>query len=351
MTIENILSLVGAAIAGGAISFYLTRKFDKKLMQEQEREFNTVYNDLKNRYYAALSKNSSNSDETIQSVKQVEESYENAMKAMKTYEGNSAQEPIPMESTVFPYNETEFSSDSADFEYPREKDRSNDRIISFASVGKGGYQVVQLYWYKLSGNLIQENGESAMDLVDDPIPYSVIESATTDKVAYRVEDDNCDYVIDILDSFYYESDNASSQETVTLDVDRNIYEINKIEFENETYFTAKDGRRIDWNKYHLTYYPNSHVIYNNLTGEYYDEIEVEDYLCNSTLLMMNADTELSFYIRNQNIMADIFIEASDEDFYSLNEEKIEADAIFTGDWERASEPNPYFMEELKEMLI
>ena len=198
MTIENILSLVGAAIAGGAISFYLTRKFDKKLMQEQEQEFNTVYNDLKNRYYAALSKNSSNNEETLQSVKQVEESYENAMKAMKTYEGTSAQEPIPMESPVFPYNETEFSSDSADSEYPREKDRSNDRIISFASVGKGGYQVVQLYWYKLSGNLIQENGESAMDLIDDPIPMSVIESATTDKVAYRVEDDNCDYVIDIF---------------------------------------------------------------------------------------------------------------------------------------------------------
>lgn len=351
MTIENILSLVGAAIAGGAISFYLTRKFDKKLMQEQEQEFNTVYNDLKNRYYAALSKNSSNNEETIQSVKQVEEVYENAMKAMKTYEGTSAQEPIPMDSSVFPCNETEFSSDSADSEFPREKDRSNDRIISFASVGKGGYQVVQLYWYKLSGNLIQENGESAMDLIDDPIPMSVIESATTDKVAYRVEDDNCDYVIGILDKFYYEIENASSQEEVSLDADRNIYEINKIEYENETYFTAKDGCRVDWNKYHLTYYPNSHVIYNNLTGEYYDEIEVEDYLCNSTLLMMNADTELSFYIRNQNIMADIFIEASDEDFYALNEEKIEADAIFTGDWERTSEPDPDYMELLKEILI
>ena len=344
MTTTNILSLVGAAIAGGAISFYLTRKFDRKLMQEQEQEFNTVYNDLKNRYYAALSKNSSNNEEAVQSVKQVEEAYENAMKAMHTYEGN------PMQP-VSPYKETEFSSDSADSEYPREKDRSNDRIISEASVGKGGYQVVQLYWYKLSGNLIQENGESAMDLIDDPIPMSVIESATTDKVVYRVEDDDCDYVIDILDSFYYEIENASGQEKVSLDVDRNIYEINKIEYENETYFTAKDGSRVGWEKFHLTYYPNSHVIYNNLTGEYYDEIEVEDYLCNSTLLMMNADTELSFYIRNQNIMADIFIEASDEDFYALNEEKIEADAIYTGDWERASEPNPYFMERLKEMLI
>lgn len=348
MTTTNILSLVGAAIAGGAISFYLTRKFDKKLMQEQEQEFNTVYNDLKNRYYAALSKNSSNNDEVVQSVKQAEEVYENAMKAMKTYEGN--QEPIPMQS-VSPCDETEFSSDSADSEYPREKDRSNDRIISEASIGKGGYQVVQLYWYKLSGNLIQENGESAMDLIGDPIPMSVIESATTDKVAYRVEDDDCDYVIDILDKFYYEIENTSSQEEVSLDVDRNIYEINKIEYENEAYFTAKDGSRVDWDKYHLTYYPNSHVIYNNLTGEYYDEIEVEDYLCNSTLLMMNADTELSFYIRNQNIMADIFIEASDEDFYALNEEKIEADAIFTGDWERTSEPDLYFVEKLKEMLV
>lgn len=344
MTTTNILSLVGAAIAGGAISFYLTRKFDKKLMQEQEQEFNTVYNDLKNRYYAALAKNSSNNEEVIQSVKQAEEVYENAMKAMHTYEGN------PMQP-VSPCNETEFSSDSADSEYPREKDRSNDRIISEASIGKGGYQVVQLYWYKLSGNLIQENGESAMDLIDDPIPMSVIESATTDKVAYRVEDDDCDYVIDILDKFYYESENASGQEKVSLDVDRNIYEINKIEYENEAYFTAKDGSRVDWDKYHLTYYPNSHVIYNNLTGEYYDEIEVEDYLCNSTLLMMNADTELSFYIRNQNIMADIFIEASDEDFYALNEEKIEADAIYTGDWERTSEPDPYFIEKLKEMLV
>lgn len=318
MTTTNILSLVGAAIAGGAISFYLTRKFDKKLMQEQEQEFNTVYNDLKNRYYAALSKNSSSNEEVVQSVKQAEEVYENAMKAMRTYEGN--QEPIPMQS-VSPCDETEFSSDSADSEYPREKDRSNDRIISEASVGKGGYQVVQLYWYKLSGNLIQENGESAMDLIGDPIPMSVIESATTDKVAYRVEDDDCDYVIDILDKFYYEIENVTGQEKVTLDTDRNIYEINKIEYENEAYFTAKDGSRVDWDKYHLTYYPNSHVIYNNLTGEYYDEIEVEDYLCNSTLLMMNADTELSFYIRNQNIMADIFIEASDEDFYALNEEK------------------------------
>ncbi len=344
MTTTNILSLVGAAIAGGAISFYLTRKFDKKLMQEQEQEFNTVYNDLKNRYYAALSKNSSNNDEVVQSVKQAEEVYENAMKAMHTYEGSTMQ-------PVSPCNETEFSSDSADSEYPREKDRSNDRIISEASVGKGGYQVVQLYWYKLSGNLIQENGESAMDLIDDPIPMSVIESATTDKVAYRVEDDDCDYVIDILDKFYYEIENVTSQEKVTLDVDRNIYEINKIEYENEAYFTAKDGSRVDWDKYHLTYYPNSHVIYNNLTGEYYDEIEVEDYLCNSTLLMMNADTELSFYIRNQNIMADIFIEASDEDFYALNEEKIEADAIFTGDWERTSEPDLYFVEKLKEMLV
>ena len=344
MTTTNILSLVGAAIAGGAISFYLTRKFDKKLMQEQEQEFNTVYNDLKNRYYAALSKNSSNNEEVVQSVKQAEEVYENAMKAMHTYEGSTVQPASPCE-------ETEFSSDSADSEYPREKDRSNDRIISEASVGKGGYQVVQLYWYKLSGNLIQENGESAMDLIDDPIPMSVIESATTDKVAYRVEDDDCDYVIDILDSFYYEIENVTGQEKVTLDVDRNIYEINKIEYENEAYFTAKDGSRVDWEKYHLTYYPNSHVIYNNLTGEYYDEIEVEDYLCNSTLLMMNADTELSFYIRNQNIMADIFIEASDEDFYALNEEKIEADAVYTGDWERASEPNPYFIEKLKEMLV
>lgn len=270
------------------------------------------------------------------------------MKAMRTYEGN--QEPIPMQS-VSPCDETEFSSDSADSEYPREKDRSNDRIISEASVGKGGYQVVQLYWYKLSGNLIQENGESAMDLIGDPIPMSVIESATTDKVAYRVEDDDCDYVIDILDKFYYEIENVTGQEKVTLDTDRNIYEINKIEYENEAYFTAKDGSRVDWDKYHLTYYPNSHVIYNNLTGEYYDEIEVEDYLCNSTLLMMNADTELSFYIRNQNIMADIFIEASDEDFYALNEEKIEADAIFTGDWERTSEPDLYFVEKLKEMLV
>lgn len=348
MTTTNILSLVGAAIAGGAISFYLTRKFDKKLMQEQEQEFNTVYNDLKNRYYAALSKNSSSNEEVIQSVKQAEEVYENAMKAMRTYEGN--QEPIPMQS-VSPCNETEFSSDSADSEYPREKDRSNDRIISEASVGKGGYQVVQLYWYKLSGNLIQENGESAMDLIGDPIPMSVIESATTDKVAYRVEDDDCDYVIDILDKFYYEIENATAQEKVTLDTDRNIYEINKIEYENEAYFTAKDGSRVDWDKYHLTYYPNSHVIYNNLTGEYYDEIEVEDYLCNSTLLMMNADTELSFYIRNQSIMADIFIEASDEDFYALNEEKIEADVIFTGDWERTSEPDLYFVEKLKEMLV
>lgn len=348
MTTTNILSLVGAAIAGGAISFYLTRKFDKKLMQEQEQEFNTVYNDLKNRYYAALSKNSSSNEEVVQSVKQAEEVYENAMKAMRTYEGN--QEPIPMQS-VSPCDETEFSSDSADSEYPREKDRSNDRIISEASVGKGGYQVVQLYWYKLSGNLIQENGESAMDLIGDPIPMSVIESATTDKVAYRVEDDDCDYVIDILDKFYYEIENVTGQEKVTLDTDRNIYEINKIEYENEAYFTAKDGSRVDWDKYHLTYYPNSHVIYNNLTGEYYDEIEVEDYLCNSTLLMMNADTELSFYIRNQNIMADIFIEASDEDFYALNEEKIEADAIFTGDWERTSEPDLYFVEKLKEMLV
>jgi hypothetical protein len=344
MTTTNILSLVGAAIAGGAISFYLTRKFDKKLMQEQEQEFNTVYNDLKNRYYAALSKNSSNNDEVVQSVKQVEEVYENAMKAMHTYEGSTVQ-------PVSPYNETEFSSDSADSEYPREKDRSNDRIISEASVGKGGYQVVQLYWYKLSGNLIQENGESAMDLIDDPIPMSVIESATTDKVAYRVEDDDCDYVIDILDKFYYEIEDVTGQEKVTLDTDRSIYEINKIEYENEAYFTAKDGSRVDWDKYHLTYYPNSHVIYNNLTGEYYDEIEVEDYLCNSTLLMMNADTELSFYIRNQNIMADIFIEASDEDFYALNEEKIESDAIFTGDWERTSEPDLYFVEKLKEMLV
>lgn len=317
-------------------------------MQEQEQEFNTVYNDLKNRYYAALSKNSSSNEEVVQSVKQAEEVYENAMKAMRTYEGN--QEPIPMQS-VSPCDETEFSSDSADSEYPREKDRSNDRIISEASVGKGGYQVVQLYWYKLSGNLIQENGESAMDLIGDPIPMSVIESATTDKVAYRVEDDDCDYVIDILDKFYYEIENVTGQEKVTLDTDRNIYEINKIEYENEAYFTAKDGSRVDWDKYHLTYYPNSHVIYNNLTGEYYDEIEVEDYLCNSTLLMMNADTELSFYIRNQNIMADIFIEASDEDFYALNEEKIEADAIFTGDWERTSEPDLYFVEKLKEMLV
>lgn len=347
MTTTNILSLVGAAIAGGAISFYLTRKFDKKLMQEQEQEFNTVYNDLKNRYYAALSKNSSNNEEVIQSVKQAEEVYENAMKAMKTYEGN------PMQP-VSPCNETEFSSDSADSEYPREKDRSNDRIISEASIGKGGYQVVQLYWYKLSGNLIQENGEPAMDLIDDPIPMSVIESATTNKVAYRVEDDDCDYVIDILDKFYYEHDIenvTSSQEEVTLDSERNIYEINKIEYENETYFTAKDGNRVGWDKYHLTYYPNSHVIYNNLTGEYYDEIEVEDYLCNSTLLMMNADTELSFYIRNQNIMSDIFIEASDEDFYSLFKDEIEADAIYTGDWERTSEPVPYFIEKLKEMLV
>ena len=346
MTTTNILSLVGAAIAGGAISFYLTRKFDKKLMQEQEQEFNTVYNDLKNRYYAALSKNSSNNEEAVQSVKQVEEMYENAMKAMHTYEGN------PMQS-VSPCNETEFSSDSADSEYPREKDRSNDRIISFSSIGKGGYQVVKLYWYKLSGDLIQENGESAMDLIDDPIPMSVIESATTDNVAYRVEDDNCDYVIDILDAFYYgdDIDKLFKQKEITLDSERNIYEINKIEYENELYFTAKDGSRVNWEKFHLTYYPNSHVIYNNLTGEYYDEIELEDYLCNSTLLMMNADTELSFYIRNQNIMADIFIEASDEDFYNLNEEKIEANAVFTGDWERTSEPSPYFMEKLKEMLV
>lgn len=118
MTTTNILSLVGAAIAGGAISFYLTRKFDKKLMQEQEQEFNTVYNDLKNRYYAALSKNSSSNEEVVQSVKQAEEVYENAMKAMRTYEGN--QEPIPMQS-VSPCDETEFSSDSADSEYPRER--------------------------------------------------------------------------------------------------------------------------------------------------------------------------------------------------------------------------------------